>query len=240
VALDTSSIDTAVNGDGAAPAALVALASVGLVVRLSEVPHALAQPESDASETLSGLIAGGWVELWLQRGSVALTPSAAARLGLRLPPPPAPKRPWRRRERPESDVFGENGGLDRLADPKALDPADAVARWDRLPVPVRGIDPRPLRLLGMNVNPWLPHRPRRQKCPGCQGRKLAPIEVCLIEDCLRCGSDARIGRPLPEEMPRRRGGDGLGGGTGPAATPRADRPAPRGAPPRPPPRGPIP
>jgi hypothetical protein len=76
-----------------------------------------------------------------------------------------------------------------------------VAAWDR--VPLKGFDPHPLKLIGLDVTPWLAHRRRGRPCPGCRGRKLAKIEVCLIEDCLRCGSDARIGRPRPDELPRR-------------------------------------
>jgi hypothetical protein len=223
--LDTSITSVEVNGDapngdatkGAAPAALVALARVGLVVSLSEVPGALGQDESDASETLASLLAGGWVELWPEGGSVALSPLAASALGLRVPPPPAPKRPWRRSpERLATDVFRrENGDLDHLVDKRAPDPSKQVEQWERITWP--GCDPYPLKFLGMNVNPWLPRHPRRRPCPGCAGRKLSPVEVCLVEDCLRCGSDRRIGRPRPEEMPRLTytTDGGLAGGTGP-------------------------
>jgi hypothetical protein len=218
--IHTGTVDVGTNGHTNSDP-LGRLAAAGGVVPVANVPAVLDLSADAAALVVAGLAESGEVEIWNGRPDgavVVLTPISAARFAITPALPPPADRPRKRRrrspERLETDLFREgDGGLDRLVDQRAIDPGRASELWDHIPLP--GCDPYPLKLIGLNVNPWLPRRPRRRPCPGCQGRRLSPIEVCLVEDCLRCGSDARIGRPRPDELPRPVDrADGLAGGKG--------------------------
>ncbi len=182
-------------------ALLRTLARRRAVVPLALLPLRLGMPPDEVAGLLDLAVVDGLVEIWADApgGPAAMITSLeAGRRGLVLDGGHEEKpnlwrwvRPGRAKAPHATSCAATAGGLDRLPD-RALD------RWEAILDHLGAGDPVlvPTILLGTRLQ-WPVERRPDQPCPGCLGRALGTLTVCLI--CHRSGAD-HLFRPIPKNM----------------------------------------